>query len=568
MHDRATAPNPVSSRLRGVLEPGVADRLARLACGVSGAPAALVLAFDGDETTVAGSHGRDPAAPIPEAASAAAPPRGDALVPAASIPLTSPDQAEPLGTLLVLDRAPRAWTPTEREALDDVAAAAAVELRRLRDTRGGAGDELERERAARAQAEAGEKRFAFLAEVSALLDASLDYETTFQKLARLVVPVLADYCLIDEAEPDGGLRRIARAHVDPEKEQILYTNTQHPPEADEEDLARHPVLRVIRSGLPLLVADFTPEMVGVIAHDDDHRARLGVLDLKSYIIAPLAARGRVLGAITLAASDSGRRYRAADVALAEEVARRAALAIDNARLYTLAQQAIRAREAVLAVVSHDLRNPLASILLNASMLLDMAPGGLLEPWMEDNLRQVIGSVEQTNRLITDLLDVSRMEESGGIPLDRSPVDARNLVALAVRMLQPLAAAREVALEAEPGVPLPVVADADRVLQVLWNLVGNAVKFTDAGGRVRVTAGSRPGERWFAVEDTGIGIAHEDQAHVFDRFRQVGGDRRGVGLGLPIARGIVEAHGGRISLESTLGAGTTVTFTLPADEGDG
>ncbi|HKP77239.1 MAG TPA: GAF domain-containing sensor histidine kinase [Longimicrobiaceae bacterium] len=426
----------------------------------------------------------------------------------------------------------------------------------------GDGSELDRERAARAQAEAAEKRFAFLAEVSALLDASLDYETTFQKLARLVVPALADYCLIDEAEPDGGLRRIARAHADPEKEKILYTHTQHPPEETDEDLARHPVLRVIRTGMPLLVSDFTPEMVGVIAHDEDHRMRLGKLALRSYIIAPLAARGRVLGAITLAASDSGRRYRAPDVAMAEEVARRAALAIDNARLYTLAQQAIRAREAVLAVVSHDLRNPLASILLNASMLLEMSPAGALEPWMEENLRQVIGSVEQTNRLITDLLDVARMEESGGIPLDRVQVDARPLVATAVRMLHPLATSRGIALSAEPGEPLPVLADSDRLVQVLWNLIGNAVKFTDPGGEVRIWAGSRDGEQWFSVVDNGIGIAPEQQPHVFDRFRQVGGDRRGVGLGLPIARGIVEAHGGRIWLESRLGVGTTVHFTLP------
>jgi signal transduction histidine kinase len=565
MHDRAPALESVSSRLRGVLEPAVADRLARLACGVAGAPAALVLAFDGDATTVAGSHGWKAGSPIPGVdALTGAGAEGGAHFPAASIPLTSPDQAAPLGTLLVLDRGPREWTHAEREALDDVAAAAAVELRRLRDERAaGEGSELERERTARVQAEAAEKRFAFLAEVSALLDASLDYETTFQKLARLVVPALADYCLIDEAEPNGGLRRIARAHADPEKEKILYTHTQHPPETGEEDLARHPVLRVIRTGMPLLVSDFTPEMVTLIAHDDDHRARLGRLALKSYIIAPLAARGRVLGAITLAASDSGRRYRAPDVALAEEVARRAALAIDNARLYTLAQQAIRAREAVLAVVSHDLRNPLASILLNASMLLEMSPAGTLEPWMEENLRQVVGSVEQTNRLITDLLDVSRMEESGGIPLDRVEMDARPLIAVAVRMLHPLAVARGVSLTAEPGGPLPVLADADRLVQVLWNLIGNAVKFTDAGGAVQVSAGGSDGEQWFQVVDNGIGIEPDQQPYVFDRFRQVGGDRRGVGLGLPIARGIVEAHGGRIWLESRPGVGTTVTFTVPA-----
>jgi signal transduction histidine kinase len=566
MHHGVLAPQTMSSRIHLALGPGVLDRLARLACTAAGAPAALVLAFEDGRAVAAGRHGWEGEPPLAELAGDAAPRArrrggGPAMRVAARVPLPQEPGEGSLGSLLVLDREPREWSAAERQALDDVAAAAASELRRLRGQ--AAGPALEAERAARAQAEAGEKRYAFLAEVSSLLDASLDYDVTFQKLARLVVPALADYCLIDEAEPGGGLRRIARAHVDPEKEKILYTNTYHPPLSDEADLSRHPVLRVIRTGLPLLVPEFTREMVEVIAHDDDHRTRLGVLDLRSYIIAPLAARGRVLGAITLAASDSGRRYRATDVALAEEVARRAALAIDNARMYRLAQEAIRAREAVLAVVSHDLRNPLASILLNSTMLLDMAPGGVLEPWMEDNLRQIVGSVEQTNRLITDLLDVARMEESGGIPLDRTPVDARTLVAAAVRMLQPVAAARGIELVDATRGELPVLADPDRVVQVLSNLLGNAVKFTDSGGRVRVTANTYAGEQWFEVSDTGVGIPLDDQPYVFDRFRQVGRDRRGVGLGLPIARGIVEAHGGRIWLDSAPGAGTTVRFTLPA-----
>ena len=546
------APQP-----RGAAAPGVLDRLARLACAVTGAPAAAIVQLDG---AVAGRHG-DAAAGYGNGT----PRRGNGAVPSLVLRLCSPGSGKAVGELVVLDRRGRAWTDRDRAALDDVAAAAADGLAR----RGGEpaaerGSALQRERTARALAEAAEKRYAFLAEVSALLDASLDYKSSFQKLARLVVPTLADYCLIDEAEPDGGLRRIARAHVDPAKETILYENTYHPPQADEEELSRHPVTRVIRTGIPLLVSEFTPEMVEVIAHDDDHRGRLGVLDLRSYIIAPLAARGRVLGAITLAAAgESGRRYRAPDVAMAEEVARRAALAIDNARLYTLAQQAIRDREAVLAVVSHDLRNPLASILLNATMMLDMAPVGALGDWTGDSLRQIVQSVEQTNRLITDLLDVARMEEGGGIAVDRIPVDARPLVDAAVRMLLPLAQARGVELVQTPGGSLPVLADSDRVLQVLSNLIGNAVKFTDPGGHVRVTARSYGDEQWFSVTDTGIGIPEEDQPFVFDRFRQVGRDRRGVGLGLPIARGIVEAHGGRIWLDSRPVMGTTVYFTLPA-----
>jgi signal transduction histidine kinase/DNA-binding phage protein len=539
----------------------VLDRLARLACTVTGAPAAAVLSLEEGRGQVVGRHG-DAAAAVN-----GAPAGWGGVAPVLTLRLCSPGSGEPVGELVVIDRPGREWTAAEHAALDDVAAGAADALARRRGQAGAArGTALQRERTARALAEAGEKRYAFLAEVSALLDASLDYQKSFQQLARLVVPALADYCLIDEAMPDGGLRRIARAHVDPAKEAVLYDNTYHPPPEEEEELSRHPVMRVIRTGMPLLVADFTPEMVEVIAHDDDHRGRLRVLDLRSYIIAPLAARGRVLGAITLAAAgESGRRYRAHDVALAEEVARRAAMAIDNARLYTLAQQAIRDREAVLAVVSHDLRNPLASILLNATMLLDMAPPGALAGWMGDNLRQIVQSVDQTNRLITDLLDVARMEESGGIPLDRSRLDARPLVDAAVRMLQAVAQARGVELVQAPGGALPVLADSDRVLQVLSNLIGNAVKFTDAGGHVRVGAHTYGDEQWFSVTDTGIGIPEEQQPFVFDRFRQAGRDRRGVGLGLPIARGIVEAHGGRIWLDSRPGMGTTVYFTLPAAE---
>jgi len=558
--------NEPAPRLR-TASPGVLDRLARLACTACGAPAAVVVSVDGGRSAVVGRHGE--AAAGFGAAGAPAPGRGGGVVAALTLRLCAPETGETVGELVVLDRAGRAWSDAERAALDDVAAAAADALARPgAETPAAPGTALQRERTARALAEAGEKRYAFLAEVSALLDASLDYLSSFQKLARLVVPALADYCLIDEAEPDGGLRRIARAHVDPAQETVLYSNVYHPPLAEEDDLSRHPVARVIRTGIPLLVSDFTPEMADLIAHDEEHRERLAALDLRSYIIAPLAARGRVLGAITLSATGaSGRRFRAHDVALAEEVARRAALAIDNARLYTLAQQAIRDREAVLAVVSHDLRNPLASILLNATMLLDMAPAGALSGWMDDNLRQIVQSVEQTNRLITDLLDVTRMEESGGIPLDRCPVDARPLLEAAVRMLSPLAQARGVELVHAPGPPLPVLADSDRVLQVLSNLIGNAVKFTDAGGHVRVSAHPYGDEQWFSVADTGVGIPEAQQPFVFDRFRQVGRDRRGVGLGLPIARGIVDAHGGRIWVDSRPGMGTTIHFTLPAADPD-
>jgi signal transduction histidine kinase len=537
-------------------------RIARLACALLDAPAALLFGFGADGRVLLASHGVD------AAWSEAGHPADEGLHPVASVAIAGEDGV-PAGSLVVLDRAGREWAGDNRATLEELASLAAEELawrRRDADSRtahAANGELLRREREARAAAERAERRAAFLAEVGMVLDDSLDYEEAFRKLVLLTIPRLADYCLIDEMEADGGTRRIARAHVDPEKQKVLWDRVRHPPEADPD---HHPIMKVIGRGQSVLVGECTDEVIDTIAHDAAHRVILTeVLKLHSFMIVPLVARGRVLGLITLAFSDSGRRYGPAELALAEEMARRAALAIDNARLYGQAQQAVRAREGVLAVVSHDLRNPLASILLNTSTLLELSQPGVLDPWVADSLRQTIALVEQSNRLIEDLLDVSRMT-NGSISLLRSPHDLRELAARAERMLRPLAEARGLSLEViVPDTPVAVHADGDRVLQVMSNLVGNAIKFSLAGGRVSVRVEAANGVARVTVRDTGIGIAASELEHVFDPFRQVGdADRRGVGLGLPIARGIVEAHGGRISADSEPGVGSAFTFTLPPD----
>jgi len=494
--------------------------------------------------------------------------RAEGMHPVATVPVAG-EEGVAAGTLVVLDRAGRERAEERRALLDELASLAAEEMswrRRDADSRSAHAanrELLRREREARAAAEQAERRAAFLAEVGMVLDASLDYEEAFRKLVRLAIPRLADYCLIDEMEADGGTRRIARAHVDPEKQKVLWNRVRHPPEADPD---HHPIMKVIRRGQSVLVGECTEEVIDAIAHDAAHRVILTeVLRLHSFMIVPLVARGRVLGLITLAFGDSGRRYGTAELALAEEMARRAALAIDNARLYGQAQQAVRAREGVLAVVSHDLRNPLASILLNTSTVLELAAPGTLDAWVADSLRQTIALVEQSNRLIEDLLDVSRVA-NGGIALARAAHDLRDLATRAERMLRPLAEDRALSLQVDlPAAPVPVHADGDRVLQVLSNLVGNALKFTPAGGRVWVRVEATDGGALVTVGDTGIGIAAEELEHVFDPFHQVGdADRRGVGLGLPIARGIVEAHGGRITAASEPGAGSVFAFTLPPE----
>jgi signal transduction histidine kinase len=535
-------------------------RIARLACALLDAPAALLFEFGDDGHGLLASHGVD--AEWREGAD------GDGLHPVATVPIAGGD-GPPVGSLVVLDRPGRDEPADQRALLEELAALAAVELawrRRDADSRtaqAANGELLRREREARAAAEQAERRAAFLAEVGMVLDDALDYETAFRKLVQLTIPRLADYCLIDEMEADGGTRRIARAHVDTEKQKVLWDRVRHPPEADPD---HHPVMKVIGRGQSVLVGECTDEVIDTIAHDAAHRVILTeVLKLHSFMIVPLVARGRVLGLITLAFSDSGRRYGPAELSLAEEMARRAALAIDNARLYGQAQQAVRAREGVLAVVGHDLRNPLASILLNTSTVLELSAPGALDPWVADSLRQTIALVEQSNRLIEDLLDVSRVA-NGGITLIRARHDLRDLAARAERMLRPLAEDRGLALEvALPGEPVPVHVDGDRVLQVLSNVVGNALKFTPAGGRIGVVVESANGVARVTVRDTGIGIAADELEHVFDPFRQVGdADRRGVGLGLPIARGIVEAHGGRISASSEPGVGSVFSFTLPPE----
>jgi signal transduction histidine kinase len=535
-------------------------RVARLACALLDAPAALLFEFGDEGHVLLASHGVD--AQWRQGAD------GDGLHPAATVPIAGEDGI-PAGSLVVLDRPGRARPADGRALLEELAALAADELgwrRRDADSRSAHaanGELLRREREARAAAEQAERRAAFLAEVGMVLDDALDYETAFRSLVRLTIPRLADYCLIDEMEADGGTRRIARAHVDPEKQKVLWDRVRHPPEADPD---HHPVMKAIGRGQSVLVGECTDQVIDTIAHDAAHRVILTeVLRLHSFMVVPLVARGRVLGLITLAFSDSGRRYGPAELALAEEMARRAALAIDNARLYGQAQQAVRAREGVLAVVSHDLRNPLASILLNTSTLLEMSGPGGLDPWVADSLRQTIALVEQSNRLIEDLLDVSRVA-NGSITLLRAPHDLRDLATRAERMLRPLAQDRGLTLRVSvPAAPVPAQVDGDRVLQVLSNLVGNALKFTPAGGRIDVAVEQANGVARVTVRDTGIGIAADELEHVFDPFRQVGdADRRGVGLGLPIARGIVEAHGGRISASSDPGVGSVFTFTLPPD----
>jgi PAS domain S-box-containing protein len=422
---------------------------------------------------------------------------------------------------------------------------------------------LVRERAARTVAEEALRHSAFLGQVGSALDSALDYRRTLAKLARLIVPALGDYCLIDERLPDGGSRRVAAAHIDPTKEgALLPDEVNH----HDEDGEKHPVLHVIQHGTPVLVPEVTEEELSRIAHDEAHRAVLRSLQMRSYMIVPLTARGRTLGAITIVSSMSGRRYGRKDLEMAEEVAARAGLSIDNARLFSQAQEAARTREEVLAFVSHDLRNPLATILLNASALLATVPTDRLDADEREQLEWIARSSEQMNRMIQDLLDVARID-SGQLPIRPSATSVRSVVYEACALLHPQAREAGLALD-QSGVPeaLSAFVDRERILRVLLNLIGNSIRFSPGGGSITIGAGIDDGAVRVAVTDRGVGIASEDGVRLFEPYwqgrREGGGRNRGSGLGLAISKGIVEAHGGSIWFESRPEIETTFYFTLP------
>jgi signal transduction histidine kinase/DNA-binding NarL/FixJ family response regulator len=407
----------------------------------------------------------------------------------------------------------------------------------------------------RARAEAAGRRAAFLAEASRVLGASLDAETTLAMLPRLAVPRLADYCVVDLVGRGEPRHRAGAAHTDAEAEELLVDGAPLWAGAFPD---AHPMVRSLTEGQFVLLEPVDPVALEEGATAEELRA-LHRLRPTSLITVPLVLSGRLAGTLSLVMSHSGRRFEADDLGLAEELVRRAGAAQENARLFHDAQQATRARDQMLGVVAHDLRNPLSTIRLAAELLLELVP----DATHRKHLATLHRSALRMNELIQDLMEVSRIE-SGALTLATRPERVSALLAEAGSMLGPLAQAHGLALETavDDGVET-VLGDSRRLLQVISNLVGNAIKFTPEGGRIGLRATAAGGEVRFAVADTGPGIPPEQLPHVFGRFWQANrGDRRGIGLGLSIARGIVEAHGGRIWVESDLGEGSTFYFTVP------
>jgi signal transduction histidine kinase len=425
---------------------------------------------------------------------------------------------------------------------------------------------LVREQAARAVAESAQERLGFLAEVSSALAASLDYHETLQHVARLAVPVLADWCTVNILEEDGSARRLAVAHVDPAKEALVRQLVDLFP-IDIQGTSGPAI--VLRSGQARIVPEVTASDVARSITDAEHRQLIDQLGVQSVMYVALIARGHIIGVMSFIASESRRRYGAPDLALAEALAERCGVAIDNARLYQSAQEAIAARERFIAVASHELRTPVTNISGFAQLLRhNVRQGGLDRERAEHFIDRLLAATQKLTTLTMELLDVSRLR-SGKTTMQLQTFDlAARLRDITARFAVEDGAKHHLIAQM-PATPLPILADLSQIEQVITNLLENAMKYSPEGGDIHVALTEQEDGVLLQVRDEGIGLPEGAAAAVFEPFDRGANAERlvlpGLGLGLYICRTIAEAHGGRIWAESPgEGQGTTMSLWLPTE----
>ena len=396
----------------------------------------------------------------------------------------------------------------------------------------------------------------FLAEVGAVLTSTLNYQEMLTNVAELVVRDFADFCIVDVVEEESRLKRLQVASRDPSKGWVSDLYMQVPLDRKQPD----PFLSVLQSKRLVLMERLSPELIASTSWSEEHLRALRAADVKSLMVVPLLARGKLVGVIALISSSPHRFYGQADAHLAEELARRAALSIENARLFDEAQRAVGIRDEVLAIVAHDLGNHLTPIAITANVLhqadqVDQAK-------LHDFTGRILQSADQMFSLIVDLQDFARIQ-SGTFSVVKKSHSLLAIVDMVIDSARVQVEAKQQTLEVDLPSDLPhVMADARRIGQVISNLLGNAIKFTPEGGTIRLSARRRANTIVTCVSDTGPGIAPEHLSKVFDRFWQAQRKSKGSGLGLSIAKGVIEAHGGTIWAESQAGQGSSLFFTVP------
>jgi PAS domain S-box-containing protein len=398
-----------------------------------------------------------------------------------------------------------------------------------------------------------------LREAVSSLGETLEVDVTERSIAQLPLGWLGDAALLEVLTGQGTLRRVPSVPADRALAESLTRVAEHPLDLDSPSRA----VDVVRRGATERVDEVTDEWLEAHSSDRPELQRLRALGMRSLILLPLVAREHVLGVLTIIRVGTVRPFTEAEQVSAEELALRAAFALDNARLYGQAQQATIARDHALGVVSHDLRNPLSAIGMCARALL--AATSEQDAERRGLVNTIVDSTELTQRMIRDLLDVASIEV-GRLSVERREVVVASMIERAVDLFAREAEARGITLIAGRTEELPsVLGDEERLVQVLANLLGNAMRFTERGGTVSVGAIRAGEEVEIAVADTGAGIAPGELPRIFERYWTVRGNapKGGTGIGLAIARGIVEAHGGRLWAESEVGTGSVFRFTLRA-----
>jgi PAS domain S-box-containing protein len=401
----------------------------------------------------------------------------------------------------------------------------------------------------------------FLSDASAALAEIMDDRSTLQKVASLAVPFFADWCAIDMLEPDGSVRRLAVNHIDPSKVALVQELSSRYP-ADSS--SRHGVMEVLRTGRSDWMQTIPDSLIAELARDEEHLQVIRELGLKSYICTPLRSRGRTLGALTFVTAESGRIYNSNDLAAAEDLAHRAVIAIENANLLATLKEADVRKDEFLAMLAHELRNPLAPIRNAVHIFRGKCPPVPELNWATDVIDR---QVEQMTRLVDDLLDVSRITR-GKIELRKQRIELPRIVNNALEASRPLIekCGHELIVTI-PDQEISLEVDATRLTQVLLNLLNNSAKYMDPGGRIWLTAELESGQAVIRVKDTGIGIPPEMLSRIFEMFAQV--DRSldrsegGLGIGLTLVKRLVEMHGGTVEAYSGgHGKGSEFVLRLP------